>query len=432
MGNPMKRRYKLYNQDCLRVAQELQSNSIDAIVTDPPYGLGFMGKDWDHGLPGKLYWEHLLRVAKPGAMLLAFGGTRTYHRLVCAIEDGGWQIRDCLQWIYGSGFPKSHNISKAIDKAGGGRGMTANDRRGFAEELKRKREVAGVSRSQLASWFPYKEVTKNWERLDDGFRAPSEVDYAVLVDRIEVSEEWRPHVRAEDKRRLVKADKTDRRNDGTVIGLGHPGKEWEAVTEAAKRWDGYGTALKPAHEPICLAMKPLDGTFAQNAQEWGVAGLAIDACRVALDGDYKCKANGRPSQTGLSDNYDVANANQPDTVGRWPANIIHDGSDEVVARLPNDSARFFYCAKANKKERGEGNTHPTVKPLALMRYLCQLVSMPERGVILDPFMGSGTTGVACASLGLRFVGCENDTENGYFEIAQGKIKEAYTREDESE
>ena len=339
-------RFEILQGDCLDVMELcIPETSIDAIVTDPPYGLSFMGKEWDHGVPGAHLWAEALRVAKPGAYLLAFGGTRTYHRLTCAIEDAGWEIRDCLMWVYGSGFPKSKNL------------------------------------------------------------------------------------------------------DGD--------------------WDGWGTALKPAWEPIILARKPPKGTVAQNVEEQGTGALNIDANRTAA--------------------------------GRWPANLIHDGSDEVVSCFPQapgqiadasssssrktqnsygvmkrgneasaqvarldtgSAARFFYCAKASKKDRDEGceqladstlarscqaqaeaardnlveaeggaynkarirkNNHPTVKPTELMRYLCRLVT-PPGGLILDPFMGSGSTGKAAMLEGFRFVGIDLNPE--YIEIARARIDAA--------
>jgi len=203
---------KLIHGDCLEEMPKLEENSIDTIITDPPYGLSFIGKNWDHGVPGVAFWEAALRVAKPGTMLFAFGGTRTVHRLAVAIEDAGWIIRDRMAWIYGSGFPKSHNISKAIDKA------------------------AGAEREQIPATGG---LHSNRNLNDDG---------------------W------------------------SKIGTVSPMMDSQSpATPAAELWDGYGTALKPAHEPIILAMKPLDGTFAQNAQKWGVAGLWIDGGKVGTE-----------------------------------------------------------------------------------------------------------------------------------------------------
>lgn len=317
---------QIINGDCRDAMREMDANSISSIVTDPPYGLKFMGKGWDHSVPGVEFWQEALRVAKPGCHLLAFGGTRTFHRLMVAIEDAGWEIRDCLSWVYGSGFPKSHDISKAIDKEAG------------AERKKR-----------------WKSVTKN-------------SSVGTLEPR-----PW-----------LDKA-----REDGGILVDGE-----EPVTDAAKQWQGYGTALKPSFEPIILARKPLTGTVAGNVLEWGTGGLNIDGSRVELDDDAKSKLGKAKQRTNkpagtLHHNYDsnesrITLSKEIDTFkenGRWPANFIHDGSEEVTDLLGN-AARFFYCAKASPSERGELNNHPTVKPLALMRYLIKLVTPPS-GIVLD-------------------------------------------------
>lgn len=351
--------------DCRDVMSTLEGNSVDAIVTDPPYGLSFMGKDWDHGVPGVPFWLEAMRVLKPGGHLLAFGGSRTYHRLVCAIEDAGFEIRDQIMWLYGSGFPKSKNL------------------------------------------------------------------------------------------------------DGD--------------------WQGWGTALKPAHEPICVARKPLDGTVAANVLKWGTGAINVDGCRVGTESTVTVR-NGNSGAHGRygKDNRVFTRENPP---GRWPANVIHDGSDEVLVGFPEapgqiataktdgswsdnaiygamknvcrsspqprsettkSAARFFYCAKASRKDRDEGlenitptrvrtledngstlktgsgnerttaraNTHPTVKPTDLMRHLCRLVTTPG-GLVLDPFCGSGSTGKAAVLEGFRFLGIELSEE--YAEIARARI-----------
>ncbi len=418
---------KLLNGDCLVEMPKLAENSVDTILTDPPYGLSFMGKNWDHGVPGVAFWVEALRVAKPGAMLFAFGSTRTVHRLACAIEDAGWIIRDRLAWLTGQGFPKSHNISKAIDKAAGA-----------------EREVVGVNANH---------------RLGQS-----------LGNHPGVAMLGQPHT-----------------GDGNITA---------PATDAAQEWDGYGTALKPAQEIIIMAMKPLDGTFAQNAQKWGVAGLWIDGGRVSVDDNEpnKRKSTGGYKQAPRRFSGDFQqNINRPATLtqGRFPANILHDGSPEVMAVFPQtksgkykgagsksggiwsestgkpagveygdsgSAARFFYCAKSSKRERNAGlegmeakaierirqnktnpenslktgsgkvrnvqmqNHHPTVKPLALMRYLCKLSRTPTGGVVLDPFMGSGTTGKAAILEGREFIGIELDPE--YFEIAKKRIATA--------
>lgn len=369
----------LYHGDCLDILPMLADNTVDSIVTDPPYGLSFMGKDWDHGVPGVAFWEAALRAAKPGAHLLAFGGTRTFHRLACAIEDAGWEIRDTVMWVYGSGFPKSHDVSKAIDKAAGA-----------------EREVVGQ----------YRAATQT-NNCGTSFNSSG-------------------------------ADERGR----TIAYITAP------ATPDAARWSGWGTALKPAWEPVIVARKPLCGTVADNVLTWGTGAINVDGCRVGTT-DNLDRVSGSYDGTGFG--MAAGNITEAHPAGRWPANLIHDGSDEVVGLL-NDAARFFYCAKASKRDRDEGceeldakhighyaqdewsrehmgntpdakrqpvrNHHPTVKPTALMRYLVRLVTSPE-GIVLDPFMGSGSTGKAAIMEGFRFIGIELDAE--YLEIARARI-----------
>jgi len=361
---------KIYNMNCLEGLKLLDDNSVDSIVTDPPYELGFMGKKWDS--TGIAYnvelWQEALRVLKPGGHLLAFGGTRTYHRMVCAIEDAGFEIRDQMQWIYGSGFPKSIDISKALDK------------------------------------------------------------------------------------RRCKVDIT--------------------ATEEAKLWEGWGTALKPANEPIVVARKPIsEKTIAENVLKWGTGGINIDDCRVEYDmtdtnpatNPLYRKKNGYKTNYGIDSNPSAYTLKKQEGTmninnqGRFPANVI---LDEEAGKLLDEqsgvtrsgkvksdkgayggisttgflrgitttqnqhgdsggASRFFYCAKASKKERGEGNNHPTVKPLSLIKYLITLVTPPE-GVCLDPFEGSGTHALACEELGFNYIGFELDKH--YCDIATKRIE----------
>lgn len=335
--------------DCRVVLRAMPEAFVDTVITDPPYGLEFMGKGWDKGVPGSDFWVEVLRACKPGAMLLAFGGTRTYHRLAVAIEDAGWQLRDCLMWLYGTGFPKSHNLSKGIDK-----------RLGAVRE-KIKKEGAPAYQRSIGN-------TRPW--MDD----------------------------------------PDHKVDSDI-----------PATPEAEQWNGWGTALKPAWEPIILAMKPLDGTFANNALEHGVAGLNIDAARVPLadeappTGSGKGSKNSKFEQVRRSQGND---GNETPAAGRWPANVVLD--DEVGAVL-GGPARFFYCAKASKAERGEGNNHPTIKPVALMRWLARLTSTPDGGLVLDPFAGSGSTGIAALKEDRQFLGIELDEH--YAEIAAGRLEE---------
>lgn len=375
-------RYNLHQGDCLEVLRTMPDASVDAVVSDPPYGLAFMGKRWDYDVPSVEIWEECLRVLKPGGHLLAFAGTRTQHRMAVRIEDAGFEIRDMIAWVYGSGFPKSHNISKAIDKAAGA-----------------ERKIVG-------------------ERKSDGGRTGGNSEFS------------------------------DALNQSRTIQITAP------ATDDAKRWDGWGTALKPSLEPITVARKPFKGTVAANVLKHGTGAINIDGCRVPTD---EVTGWGGVGSTGYSGGLDKGENTPRPVTGRWPANLIHDGSDEVLelfpetksgggVRSPNgrrhvnaynggwgpdheyereastgSAARFFYCAKASKKDRGEGNNHPTVKPTDLMRYLCRLVT-PPNGIVLDPFMGSGSTGKAAILEGFRFIGIEREPE--YVEIARARIEEA--------
>lgn len=383
----------LITGDCLLVIPTLPENSVDSIITDPPYGLDFMGKEWDHGVPGVEFWQAALRVAKPGAILMAFGGTRTFHRLACAIEDAGWELRDTMCWLYGSGFPKSLDISKAIEKEHG------------VQPIGSKPPSLGMANNP--QWNPcYQQLVM----------PPTQ-------------------------------------------------------TDAGKQWQGYGTALKPAWEPIIVAMKPLEGTYAENAQKWGVAGLNIDGGRIASGdwdsdtvlGKYRGSNVGKGTSVVNAFGVGVIKCTNPDSTlrGRFPANLL---LDEESARLLDEqsgesvskprtptvhayqvgvtpfqrgsetsehcdhggASRFFYTAKASSSERNagvdDGNFHPTVKPVDLMRYLCKLTKTPTGGVVLDPFMGSGTTGIACVLEHRDFIGIELNEE--YAAIARKRIDNA--------
>ena len=374
---------ELINGDCLDKLKDLGDNSIDSIVTDPPYGLSFMGKKWDYDVPSVDIWKECLRVLKPGGHLLSFAGSRTYHRMAVRIEDAGFEIRDQIMWVYGSGFPKSLDVSKAIDKAAGA-----------------EREVVGS------------KVTGGIKRARpdnaEGFSNPYTVGQ-------------------------------------TAVPVTAP------ATPEAKQWEGWGTALKPAHEPIVMARKPIINTVAQNVLEYGTGAINIDGCRVpgAIEGD--------PTRFAKTDGGVFVKFDNAPTVraeGRWPANFIHDGSEEATDLL-GSAARFFYCPKASKRDRDEGcegleereapkngsglgrecslqrrlnetgddairlhNHHPTVKPTDLMRYLCRLVTPPS-GIVLDPFMGSGSTGKAAVLEGFDFIGIEREEE--YCKIAELRI-----------
>jgi len=372
----MTQSYSLHTGGCLDVLKTLDAESIDAIVTDPPYGLAFMGKKWDYDVPSTDIWQECLRVLKPGGHLLAFAGTRTQHRMAVRIEDAGFEIRDMIAWVYGSGFPKSLDVSKAIDKAAGA-----------------ERDVVGYSQGRSGPIH------------------------------------------------------------GGGQSVGSPDPITAPATPGAQQWAGWGTALKPALEPITLARKPLIGTVAENVLEHGTGAINVDGCRIpgALEGD--------PNRFAKTDGgwaiAELHNAPVVRAEGRWPANLIHDGSDEVTD-LVGSAARFFYCPKASKAEREAGleemesihrvngnkwtdqdyrvtngkrpptaesgprtNHHPTVKPIDLMAYLCRLIT-PPGGTILDPFTGSGSTGVAALREGFKFIGIELNPE--YAKIAQNRIE----------
>jgi site-specific DNA-methyltransferase (adenine-specific) len=337
---------RIFLGDCLDALRQLPDASVDAVVTDPPYGLSFMGKKWDYDVPTVEVWAECLRVLKPGGHLLAFAGTRTQHRMAVRIEDAGFEIRDMIAWVYGSGFPKSLDVSKAIDKAAGA-----------------EREVVG---------FQARGNSVNTDFMSGG-------------------------------------------NNITA-----------PATDAARYWAGWGTALKPALEPVTVARKPLSGTVAATVLEHGTGALNVDGCRVGADGGTRKTPSEQKSVTDSVGGYlNAACGAQIDGLGRWPANLIHDGGDEAAGLL-GEAARFFYSPKADGTDRNEGtdarNIHPTVKPTDLMQYLCRLVT-PPGGTVLDPFMGSGSTGKAAQMEGFRFIGCERDPD--YFAIAKARIETAH-------
>lgn len=384
--------YQLHIGDCLDIMPTL-SPPIHAIITDPPYGIDFMGKDWDQGVPTTAYWRAALDLVQPGAHLLAFGGTRKWHRLAVAIEDAGWDIRDCIMWVYASGFPKSLDVGKAVDK-----------------HLGAERVPTGIGDTNTG--------------MQGG-------NYGNSGSR-----------------------------DRAVTLYDNP------ATDEARRWDGWGTNLKPAWEPIIVARKPLaEGNVAKNVLKHEAGAINIDATRIpfanAADetesktkNDHSRFGSGARGQTNAYGEYDKPRTTY-DAPGRWPANLVHDGSPEVLNGFPTSesrsqeptksagngtpgspwtmthtgatyddagsSARFFYCAKANAKDRGEHNNHPTVKPTDLMRWLARLVC-PPGGTILDPFMGSGSTGKAAIMEGMKFIGIELDPETT--NIATQRLQEA--------
>ena len=609
----------IYTGDALKILPTLEAESVDSIVTDPPYGLSFMGKEWDHGIPGSHFWSEALRVAKPGAFLLAFGGTRTFHRLAVAIEDAGWEIRDTVMWVYGSGFPKSLDVSKAIDKAAGvpREKIGESDRGSGAQPHKLNAHGKGDtgigymdgSGKVFDITAPASDAARQWEGWGTALKPA--VEYIVCAQKpltlhglciILVQNIGGAICQLPSFVKPVENRSTSNQNEcggesssalwSAVVKCNTPGDLFDLMdtlpsgseipsslstglswlrslavlsqamstftteTESSLTMDlktlnslpsmntqggiireltrEHGTessvslvesifnvvnakldsiltpsapglvtspdgssALRPNWRPIIVARKPLVGTVAENVLKYGTGGMNIDGCRVETGdnlngGGYsngESKGMWTPGEDGGGLKRLPGQFIQPQ--GRWPANLIHDGSDEVVGLFPQSSitgnrviknrvqqdsvstpftrsqdapeytdsgsaARFFYCAKASKQDRDEGceglpfiegrplgisqwegqtngsgqtmgpskpcrNNHPTVKPLALMRYLCRLVT-PPGGLILDPFMGSGSTGKAATLEGFQFIGIELEKE--YAEIAAKRIEAA--------
>ena len=395
---------RLLKGNNLDLLKTLEDNSIDSIVSDPPYGLSFMNKKWDYDVPSVELWKEVLRVLKPGGHVLSFGGTRTYHRMVVNMEDAGFEIRDSISYMYGSGFPKSHNIGKAVDKLSGN-----------------EREVVGIKEQTGAKFKEWSNDPNETRWHNQGF------------------------------------NKID-------------GKEFD-ITKGNSEWEGWGTALKPSMELICLARKPLtEKSIAENVLKHGTGGINIDECRIPFDMTdtnpatnplYRQENNYKMPEPGQESNGAVSftsSKNEISTEGRFPANTILECiCDEprtnpecpcyILDKQSKGSSRFFYTAKVSKKERNMGldefedkksgsyhfrqdasldgkttqpnkNTHPTVKPINLMTYLCRLIT-PKGGVVLDMYMGSGSTGISALLEGFKFVGMEMDED--YFNIAEARI-----------
>jgi DNA modification methylase len=453
--------------DCRERMAELDAASIDSCVCDPPYHLtsivkrfgaanaapakvgktgayarasrGFMGQTWDGGDVAfqPETWAEVLRVLKPGAHLVAFSGTRTYHRMACAIEDAGFEIRDQLAWAYGSGFPKSHDVAKGFDRAADYKLQSAVRRAAVAAVEAAGLELPGNSKHDwtIGEHAPGNKWWAEFQRWLPG-----------------LTDEQRERVEGEIVTTVRKAAGWFTRGD--IYDLRAP------ATPEAAQWQGWGTALKPAWEPICLARKPLQGTVAANMAAHGTGAINIDGCRIEGEGN---KTFDRGAGDRSREQYRTGTtigAAKPIDLGRWPANIIHDGSEEVLAHFPNvksgsltaeqqakggfagtvncygtaerggsgsyeanegSAARFFYCAKATTEERGEGNNHPTVKPIDLMRWLCRLVT-PKGGTVLDPFAGSGSTLIAADAEQFHAIGCELSSD--YAAIAERRIRAA--------
>ena len=464
-------RATIYHGDCRDIMEgQLPDNWVDSIVTDPPYELGFMGKGWDGS--GIAYncevWENAYRILKPGGHLLAFGGTRTWHRLAVAIEDAGFEVRDSIAWMYGSGFPKSLDVSKAIDKRGG----TSAEFASFRDDVKEAMQRNSVTRSALQGALG-NFMLSHYLTAGSQPAVPNLRDYQIIRDTAGLGDKWDAAFNAEAEREVVgsKNSGLDKGSGASVDFQGSKGRNIDGLiditapaTPAAQQWQGWGTALKPAFEPIVVARKPLIGTVAENVLAHGTGALNIDGCRIGTKGGgTNCTNRDAAGHCNGHDNAGRSTSGEtvhgPETsAGRWPANVILDesqaaeldaqsgvtistpfkrkdgpatfggtfGNDKPVDSdaMYNDTggaSRFFYCPKAGKKERPnvDGVAHPTVKPLKLMEYLCRLVT-PPGGTILEPFAGSGTTIEAALNEGFNVIGIEMTDE--YLPLIMARIE----------
>lgn len=514
-------RFVLHLGDCLETLRGMPDNSVDAVVTDPPYGLGkepdalamlkdwivyghhevkgsgFMGKAWDAFVPQPVLWAEVYRVLKPGGHVVAFAGTRTQDLMALGMRLAGFEIRDLLAWVYGSGFPKSLDVSKAIDKR---KDWAAMGR--VAAAIKAARSSAGLTLRQVGDAVIESSGGRfgGWYHrgghmfFETGRSIPTRGEWPHLKLALHLGDECDEAFEAAEREVVGSVEMRD--TSQVAMAVAQTAGEYDGAarrvvnitapaTDAARAWQGWGTALKPALEPITLARKPLDGTVAANVLKWRTGAVNVDGCRVPAEVATGWGGGGAQLyEGGLSRDGGEARP----VIGRWPANLLHDGSDEVLAGFPvtssgkpsgtrnatkhgggfsegwgdipvtgfgdtGSAARFFYCAKASKLDRDEGlegfdarpaaamagnmvdgqrrsgsgqpiatptraNIHPTVKPTDLMRWLCRLIT-PPGGVILDPFMGSGSTGKAAMREGFRFIGCELDPE--YLRIAEARI-----------
>ena len=484
---------KLVHGDSLDVLKEMEANSVDTIVTDPPYGLSFMGKKWDYDVPSVELWTECLRVLKPGGTMLCFAGSRTQHRMAVNVEDAGFDIKDTIMWLYGSGFPKATDISKQLDKLNG-RPQEPDDN--FRLYLKSAIQAKNFTNKQVDEVCGTNGMVGHWiGKSQPAF--PTKLHWAKLKPLLDLDCKYDEIIaRVEAEREVIGTRISNAQDQHKWLGEkydGHQSNEIDitlAKTPEAKLWNGWKShSLKPAYEPILVAVKPNEGTYAANALKHGVSGLNIDGGRIGTDEVISGFGGSQKLDTRQKyGTYSEGFATKQHATGRFPANIILDeeagnmldeqsgdvggkwgkqGKTEKKQRqsqvpqsneqqlLDNEkfigdkggASRFFYCAKASKAERNAGcegleeksnmrvnaprnneeaktatkmgNAHPTVKPLKLMEYLCTLTKTPTGGVVLDPFMGSGTTGLACKNTGRDFIGIEREAE--YIEIARARL-----------
>ena len=467
--------WRLLTGDCLDVLATREPDSVDACVTDPPYSLSFMGRSWDtfrssHEFEAwtQQWAEAVLRVLKPGAHAVVCASPRMGHRVTCGLEDAGFKIRDSLLWLYSQGFPKSLNLSRSIDK------QRSDDHRPVCRFLRSAMESQGITSKDLATRFEcHPRLIDHWAARDSDSQptVPTPSQWAALKRALTLDDSMDAEVSRLNSR---KGDVSDEYSASPIMHdyrgatPGMPGERFsvresvvrELVSDTAKQWDGWGTALKPAYEPVILARKPLGGrTVAQCVAAFGTGALNIDGCRLKGGKPWSTNGGQGPKTKGIYGHM----RNIPQSMhglGRWPPNVALD--EEAAARLDAEggTSRFFYVAKASRDERERGcedlphktagdatdrqdgsaglnspragasrthgarNHHPTVKPVALMRWLVRLVT-PPGGLVLDPFAGSGTTGLACIKEQCRFLGIEREAE--YVAIANARIRAEHVR-----
>ncbi len=473
------------NMECRAFMSSLPANSFDSIVTDPPYGLskqpdmrevlkhwlngddytatggGFMGKSWDSFVPGPKTWEQAHRVLKPGGYAVVFAGSRTVDLMATSLRLAGFEVVDMLHWMYGSGFPKSLNIGKQLDALDAAGAKRAGQLR-FTEWCRGTGLTSGTidkltdscmgTHYTTAASQPSVPTRAHFEKLRPHFGVPVPVWVEVAVEERTIeSENLKRHEVVGHHEGPAQAGVWAEKYEG---GKALPSAPITvAHTEEAKQWEGWGTALKPCHEPIILCRKPLEGTYANNVMTHGCGVLNIDGCRVGRDEMARTRSNGtKVSENGSMSGGDYGRVAAEPAVGRWPGNVLHDGC------LPEPMDRYFYHAKASKQDREEGledferatagevtggradgsdglnsprsgagrtggarNVHPTVKPTAVMQWLVRLVT-PPGGTLLDPFCGSGSTLKAAALEGFGAVGCEMSPE--YAAIATAREEAA--------
>lgn len=460
--------FKILQGDNRETLKTIPDNSIDAIVTDPPYGIDFLGKEWDANTGALETYQECLRVLKPGGHILAFSAARTYHHLAITLEQAGFEIRDQIMWIYSSGFPKSQDVGKSIDRQSGKAAHKAelSEVKAILKQLYKDsgktvgqidRECGFNAGGYLKTDFKDKGWANNlpkddkWHKLKSVLGCGDEYDdYFVTTPQVKVGEK--------------EAGCFDQDFDHYTIGARSKTVNiTKSQTAAGQKWSGWGTALKPAHEPIALARKPIKLSIAKNVQQWGTGALNIDATRIPVEG--------ADTRSGGADGWDRVEFGQaepnksdgegyvPNELGRFPSNVLGE--------ITEPYQKYFYCPKVSRKERhigfedpgamfpgsrfdvymptagktnpettieaveeklrNKGNNHPTVKPVALMEYLIKLIT-PPGGTVLDPFNGSGSTGMAAVGLGFDYIGCELDPN--YVEISKTRI-EAWCQKDQA-